>query len=55
MIPDALPGERWEVEFLDGGRIVLKRFVSQRVTDAPGVSTELLGQARRLAMNASPG
>jgi len=42
MMSVALPGERWEIEFFDDGRIELERFVSQGVVDAPGVLAELL-------------
>jgi hypothetical protein len=42
MMSVALPGERWEIEFFDDGRIELERFVSQGVVDAPGALTELL-------------
>jgi hypothetical protein len=42
MMSVAVPGERWEVEFFDDGRIELERFVSQGVEDAPGVLTQLL-------------
>jgi hypothetical protein len=40
----ALPGERWEIEFFDDGRIELERFVSQGVVDAPGALAELLAR-----------
>jgi hypothetical protein len=42
MMSVAVPGERWEIEFFDDGRIELERFVSQGVVDAPGVLTQLL-------------
>jgi hypothetical protein len=38
----ALPGERWEIEFFDDGRIELERFVSQGVVAAPRALAELL-------------
>jgi hypothetical protein len=42
MMSVSLPGERWELEFFDDGRIELERFVSQGVVEAPGVLAELL-------------
>ena len=42
MMSVALPGERWEIEFFDDGRIELERFTSQGVVDAPGVLADLL-------------
>lgn len=42
MMSVAVPGERWEIEFFDDGRIELERFVSQGVVDAPGALAELL-------------
>lgn len=42
MLSVALPGERWEIEFFEDGKIELERFVSQGVVEAPGVLTELL-------------
>jgi hypothetical protein len=44
MISIAVPGERWEIEFFDDGRIELERFASQGVVDAPGVLGELLAR-----------
>jgi hypothetical protein len=35
MMSVAVPGERWEIEFFDDGRIELERFVSQGVAEAP--------------------
>jgi len=42
MMSVALPGERWEIEFFDDGRIELERFVSQGVAEAPGALAELI-------------
>jgi hypothetical protein len=42
MMSVALPGERWELEFFDDGRIELERFVSEGVVEAPGALAELL-------------
>ena len=42
MVSLALPGERWEVEFFDDGRVEVERFVSQGVVDAPHVLTDLM-------------
>jgi hypothetical protein len=42
MMSVAVPGERWEIEFFDDGRIELERFVSQGVVEAPGALAELL-------------
>jgi hypothetical protein len=42
MLSVAVPGERWELEFFDDGRIELERFVSQGVVEAPGALAELL-------------
>ena len=33
MIAVAVPGERWEVEFFDDGRVEVERFVSLGVND----------------------
>ncbi len=44
MVSVALPGERWEIEFFEDGRMELERFVSQGVVDAPGVQAELLAR-----------
>lgn len=38
----ALPGERWEIEFFDDGRIEVERFVSHGVASAPDALAELL-------------
>jgi hypothetical protein len=42
MMSVAVPGERWEIEFFDDGRIELERFISQGVVEAPGALAELL-------------
>jgi hypothetical protein len=42
MMSVAVPGERWEIEFFDDGRIELERFASQGVADAPEALAELL-------------
>jgi hypothetical protein len=42
MMSVAVPGERWEIEFFDDGRIELERFVSQGVAEAPEALAELL-------------
>jgi hypothetical protein len=42
MLSVAVPGERWEIEFFDDGRIELERFVSQGVVEAPEALAELL-------------
>ena len=42
MMSVPLPGERWEIEFFDDGRIELERFVSQGVAEAPSALAELL-------------
>jgi hypothetical protein len=42
MLSVAVPGERWEIEFFEDGRIELERFISQGVVEAPGVLAELL-------------
>lgn len=42
MLSVAVPGERWELEFFDDGRIELERFVSQGVAEAPGALGQLL-------------
>ena len=42
MISVAVPGERWEIEFFDDGRIELERFISQGVAGAPSALAELL-------------
>jgi hypothetical protein len=44
MMSVALPGERWEIEFFDDGRIELERFVSQGVVEPLDVPTELLSR-----------
>lgn len=44
MMSVAVPGERWEIEFFDDGRIELERFVSQGVVEEPGALTELLAR-----------
>lgn len=44
MMAVALPGERWEIEFFEDGRIELERFVSQGVVEAPGALAELLAR-----------
>ena len=44
MMTVAVPGERWEIEFFDDGRIELERFVSQGVAEAPGALAELLAR-----------
>jgi hypothetical protein len=42
MMSVPLPGERWEIEFFDDGRIELERFISQGVAEAPSALAELL-------------
>jgi hypothetical protein len=42
MMSVAVPGERWEVEFFDDGRIELERFVSQGFAEAPSALAELV-------------
>ncbi len=42
MLSVALPGERWEIEFFDDGRIEVERFVSRGVGEAPDALTQLL-------------
>jgi hypothetical protein len=42
MLSVAVPGERWEIEFFEEGRIELERFISQGVVEAPGALAELL-------------
>ena len=42
MMSVALPGQRWEIEFFEDGRIELERFVSQGVAEAPSALAELL-------------
>jgi hypothetical protein len=42
MMSVAVPGERWEIEFFDDGRIELERFRSQGVVQAPEALAELL-------------
>ena len=44
MVAVTLPGERWEIEFFEDGRIELERFVSQGVVNARGVQAELLAR-----------
>jgi hypothetical protein len=44
MMSVAVPGERWEIEFFDDGRIELERFVSQGVVESPGALAELLAR-----------
>jgi hypothetical protein len=44
MMSVAVPGERWEIEFFDDGRIELERFVSQGVAEAPGALADLLAR-----------
>jgi hypothetical protein len=44
MMSAAVPGERWEIEFFDDGRIELERFVSQGVVESPGALAELLAR-----------
>jgi len=43
MVSVAVPGERWEIEFFEDGRVELERFVSQGVFDEPDASERLLG------------
>ena len=40
MVVAAVPGERWEIEFLEDGEIEIERFTSSGVTD----NQDLLGQ-----------
>lgn len=42
MLSVAVPGERWEIEFFEHGRIELERFISQGVVEAPEALAELL-------------
>jgi hypothetical protein len=42
MMSVPLPGERWETEFFDDGRIELERFISQGVAEEPSALAELL-------------
>ncbi|HXO49277.1 MAG TPA: hypothetical protein VN897_18550 [Mycobacterium sp.] len=42
MMSVPVPGERWEIEFFDDGRIELERFISQGVAEAPSALAELL-------------
>jgi hypothetical protein len=42
MIAAAVPGERWEIEFFDDGRVELERFVSQGVLEQPTAPDDLL-------------
>jgi hypothetical protein len=42
MLSVPLPGERWEIEFFDDGRIELERVISQGVAGAPSALAELL-------------
>ena len=42
MVSVVLPGERWEIECFDDGRIERERFVSRGVAEAPGALVELL-------------
>jgi hypothetical protein len=42
MLSAAVPGERWEIELFEDGRIELERFISQGVVEAPGALAELL-------------
>jgi hypothetical protein len=42
MIKVAVPGERWELEIFDDGRIELERFVSQGVIDGINAISDLL-------------
>jgi hypothetical protein len=42
MVTVAVPGERWEIEFFDDGRIEHERFVSQGVVEQPTAVDDLL-------------
>jgi hypothetical protein len=42
MILLAVPGERWEVEFFDDGRLEVEKFVSHGVEEGEGILAELL-------------
>lgn len=39
MVEIAVPGQRWEVEFFDDGRIEIEKFVSQGMTDETQIDT----------------
>jgi hypothetical protein len=43
MITAAVPGERWEIEFLEYGEIEIERFISSGVTDDQDLLAWLLG------------
>lgn len=42
LVSVTVPGERWEIEFFDDGRVELERFVSQGVVAAPGAPQDVL-------------
>src|SRR4051812_34302925 len=46
MIVAAVPGERWEIEFLEDGEIEIERFTSSGVTDDQDLLTWLLATHR---------
>ncbi|MCZ6678907.1 MAG: hypothetical protein O7E52_16870 [Candidatus Poribacteria bacterium] len=41
MVVVAVPGERWEVEFLDDGSVEVERFVSSGEIETEGTLTDL--------------
>ncbi len=42
MVVVAVPGERWEIEFFDDGRVELERFISRGVVEQPTAPEDLL-------------
>jgi hypothetical protein len=43
MVSVAVPGERWELEYFEDGRIEVERFRSQGVESKPEALQQLLG------------
>jgi len=42
MVVVAVPGERWEIEFFDDGRVEIERFISRGVVEQPTAPEDLL-------------
>jgi len=42
LVAVSVPGERWEIEFFDDGRVELERFVSRGVVEAPDAPQDVL-------------
>lgn len=42
MVMVSVPGERWEIEFFDDGRVEVERFISQGVSEDQDAATRVL-------------